>query len=340
MTETYNPPPEAKGAVATLREIGDALLAADSIVILSHSRPDGDAIGSSAAMLDLLKQAGKNVSAVVDGGVPELYQFLEAGKDIQTHEGFESAKDVLLVLDCSGKDRVQSPVWEQLGAFDKVINVDHHRSNEFFGDLNHVGMQPATGVIVHQLAAEMGWQISRTAADALFAAISTDTGSFRYRETTAETFRIGAHLLELGVDVADVSQRIYENHPVRRVYLLRELLQDFQVEAEGRLASIRMPLEVSRRLEIGPADTEGLIDIIRAIDTVIVSIFFEELPDGRIRVSTRSKSPSVDVGDLCAVFGGGGHQLAAGARLSGPLDEAADRVLKEATKRIHATELS
>jgi phosphoesterase RecJ-like protein len=159
-------------------------------------------------------------------------------------------------------------------------------------------------------------------------AISTDTGSFQYPNTTARTFEIASALVRAGVDVGSISQKLYENYPRRRVELLRELLGTMRFAADGKVASFSLGLETANRLGVLPEDNEGLIDHLRAIRGVIVAVFFEELPEAKVRVSMRSKNEAADVCAICKLFGGGGHTLAAGARVRGTLHEVEQRVLK------------
>src|SRR5213078_3562504 len=169
----------------------------------------------------------------------------------------------------------------------------------------------------------------REIAENLYAAISTDTGSFQYPKTSARTFEVAAELVCTGIDVGQLNQQLYENYPRRRVELLRELLRTMRFEHGGRVASFSLSLKTAAKLGVLPEDNEGLIDHLRAIRGVIVAAFFEELSDGKVRVSMRSKSETVDVCAICQKFGGGGHTLAAGARVRGSLAEVEGKVLEE-----------
>src|SRR2546430_13689569 len=171
--------------------------------------------------------------------------------------------------------------------------------------------------------------VDRAIAENLYVAISTDTGSFQYPNTTARTFEIAAKLVREGVDVGRVSQITYENYPRRRVELLRDLLGTMRFDANDRVASFSLSLATAKKLGVLAEDNEGLIDHLRAIRGVIVAVFFEELPDGKVRVSMRSKSEKVNVCAICEKFGGGGHVLAAGARVRGMLAEVEKKVLEE-----------
>jgi len=313
---------------ATLSDIQERIEAASSVLVTSHDRPDGDAIGSALAMGLILEKLGKTVVVVNRDPVPETLAFLPGSERITPPSG-RSTADLFLVLDSAGVDRVDAAVWEMAADIPVTVNLDHHVSNTRFGDLVFVdAAAPATGQLVFQLARHAGWPLDAAIGENLLAAISTDTGSFRYPATTAETMRIVGEILELGVDVGRVNRMLYENYPARRVQALRILLQGLLLGFGGRCASVKLPLAVTRELDLQPGDTEGVIDVIRAIDTVQVAVFFEELPDGKIRVSSRSKDERYSVGAVCAEFGGGGHTLAAGARLAGPLEVAEERFLE------------
>jgi len=318
---------------ATLSDLKERIEAAVSVLVVSHDRPDGDAIGSSLAMGLLLEKIGKEVVIVNSDVVPESLAFLPGSERIARPTGPWQG-DLVIVLDAAGKDRINATVWEMMGEGTAVINLDHHISNTRFGDLVHVDAgSPATGQLVYQLARLAGWPLDVAIGENLLAAISTDTGSFRYPSTTAETMFIAGEILALGVDVGRVNQKLYESYPERRVQAMRILLQDLRFDFGGRCASVKLPLAVTRELDLHLGDTEGVIDVIRAIATVRVAVFFEELPDGKIRVSSRSKEDRYSVGAICAEFGGGGHTLAAGARLAGPLEVAEERFL-EAVGRV------
>lgn len=312
---------------ATLSDLKERIEAAASILVVSHDRPDGDAIGSAVGMGLLLKKLGKKVEIVNADPVPESLAFLP-GSELIRPPSTRTGADLLIVLDSAGKDRISSSVWEMASGVKTVINIDHHVSNTGFGDLVYVdSVSPATGQIVFEIASFSGWPLDGVIAENLLAAISTDTGSFRYPATTPKTFHIAGELTALGVDLGRLNRMLYENYPERRVIALKLLLQNLKIDFGGRCASVSLPLALSRELGLQTGDTEGVIDVIRAIDSVMVAVFFEELEDGKIRVSSRSKDERYSVGAICAHFGGGGHILAAGARLSGPLETAVPQFL-------------
>jgi phosphoesterase RecJ-like protein len=176
--------------------------------------------------------------------------------------------------------------------------------------------------------------MSAEIAQSIYAAISTDTGSFRYPNTTIRTFEIAAELVKVGVDVGKISQELYENYPKRRVELLGQILPEARFDADDRVASLSLTLGTKNALSIQPDDIDGLIDYVRSINTVVIALFFEELEEGRIRISMRSKDPRFDVNRLCSEFGGGGHALAAGVRMRGDLGEVRKKVIKRVIDEI------
>ena len=321
-----------------LRAVGKVLAAAGRIGVISHARPDGDAIGSAIALGSALRGIGRAVTVLNQDGVPDSLAFLPGSDAVVRPADFPNGieVDVLVILDTGSKDRAGDRALASFRGDYQVINIDHHDSNPGYGDINLIDIKsPATGQIVFQLIDEMGWPLGAIARDNLFAAISTDTGSFRYPSTTATTYRIGADLIEAGTDVGKLSQQLYESYPLRRIELLRELMKDMEIRDKGRLAFFKMPGSLVDKLNLVATDTEGLIDLIRSIDSVVVAVFFEEMKDGRIRISARSKTPSVDVGALCSTFGGGGHTLAAGARMKGPLDRAVEIFTKAISDQLN-----
>src|SRR5256885_15886623 len=172
--------------------------------------------------------------------------------------------------------------------------MDHHPSNPGYGDVAHIDSSaPATAEIVFRLIKSQGLPFNRDIAENLYVAISTDTGSFQYPKTSAHTLEIAAELIRVGLDVGRLNQQLYENYPRRRLELLRELLRTMRFEQGDSVASFTLSLQTAAELGVLPEDNEGLIDHLRAIRGVIVAVFFEELTDGKVRVSMRSKNEAV-----------------------------------------------
>jgi bifunctional oligoribonuclease and PAP phosphatase NrnA len=199
-----------------------------------------------------------------------------------------------------------------------LINIDHHVSNTRFGDINWVShREPSTGELVFRLLKYAGWPITPRIADCLFAAVSTDTGSFQYASTRSSTFVIAGELVKRGANVARVCQEVYQSYSLARMRLVRHVYLTFRLVHADRTAYFWLRPADFARTGSERADAEGLIDHIRAIEPVVVACCFEELEPALVRISLRSKRADVDVNRIAAQFGGGGHPAAAGARIPG-----------------------
>jgi phosphoesterase RecJ-like protein len=310
-------------------EIGRILREHQRFAILGHVRPDGDALGSQLALALSLQQLGKEIRVWNEDGMLEKYSFLPRAELLTKPPSTPEVVDVAVALDTAIQNRLGTALTAVRSA--KIwINIDHHLSNPCYGDVVYVDpTAPATAEIVFRLIKSQGLPFNRDIAENLYAAISTDTGSFQYPQTSARTFEIAAELIRAGLDVGRLSQQLYENYPRRRLELLRELLRTMRFERGGRVASFSLSSKTAAELGVLPEDNEGLIDHLRAVRGVIVAVFFEELAAGKVRISMRSKSDVVNVCAICQKFGGGGHTLAAGARARGTLAEVEEKVLEE-----------
>ena len=316
-------------SAAKFEQIVQALREGVRFAVLGHVRPDGDALGSQLALGLSLKQLGKDVRIWNEEGMLEKYSFLPNANLLTKPPAEPEDVDVAIALDTAIQNRLGNSLPAVRSA--KVwINIDHHPSNPGYGDLVYINPKaPATGQILFELIRSEKLPIDAAIAENLYVAISTDTGSFQYPNTTARTFEIAAELVCAGVDVGRVNQLTYENYPRRRAELLRDLLGTMRFEANDRVASFSLSLATAKKLGVLPEDNEGLIDHLRAIHGIIVAVFFEELADGKVRVSMRSKNEKVNVCAICEKFGGGGHVLAAGARIPGTLAEVEKKILEE-----------
>lgn len=323
---------------APFDEIASAFRKYESFCVMSHHRPDGDAYGSQLAVALCLRELGKEVVVWNEDGLLPKFAFLPHSELIHApaEESERRSFDCLVAVDCSTFLRLGRPL-RKLGEVKRTLNLDHHHTNERYGNVVHIADAPATGELLYELFAATDLPFTRAMAECLFVAISTDTGSFQYRGTSARTYEIAADLVRRGADVARLSQACYDTQPLRRTQLLREVLNDLQLSASDRVATSAVSLAQAAALGLQPGDTEDIINHLRAIDTVQVAAFFEEMrvvSSGQpaVRTSLRSKSEAYDVSAICAQFGGGGHRLAAGARIGGTLAEVRERV----TAAIHA----
>lgn len=312
----------------SLAEIASALRSAQRIAIAAHVRPDGDAVGSVMGLALSLRAMGKTVHALLEDGVPSNLTFLPETATVLQPPYAALDIDCAVALDTATHERVGEATKAALGVAPLLINIDHHGTNPGYGHLNHVdSAQPAVGQIIYELLKEGDFPLTDAVLQHLFTAISTDTGSFQFSCTTARSHEIAAEMMRAGLDTAHLAKMLYQTYPARRLSLMRAMLNEMQFRAEGRVVSWNLTQKLMNEVQMESGDTEGIIDTLRMIDSVVSAVIFEELPDGKIRVSSRSKDARLDVSAVCVQFGGGGHRMAAGARMKGPIEAAAETFL-------------
>jgi len=328
-------------ANASLEQIGDALKSHQSFILLSHVRPDADAIGSQIALGESLRAMGKTVYLVNEDGLPDNLEFLPGSEHIQSPPAEALDVEVAIALDTATKPRLGDHALHAASKAKLWINIDHHKSNPSYGDLNLiVPTSPATGEILYDLITALEMPLPDATRDSIYVAVSTDTGSFQYPSTTVHTYEMAADLIRRGVNVGEINAKTYDEQPYRRLELMRALLNTLERSEDGLVANWMMRDQVRIDFDLKPEDSEGLIDIIRGIRGVLVAAFFEELPDKKVRVSLRSKDKRFDVCQVALEFGGGGHSLAAGIRMPGPIEEAKAKVLESIHKQLKQAGLS
>jgi phosphoesterase RecJ-like protein len=323
----------------TYRAIDFTIRKYNHFLVASHMRPDGDAIGSQLAMGILLRDMGKQVEVWNQDPVPGKYAFLPHSDWVKQPPAQPREFEVVFALDNASFQRL-GRVKDAIAARKYLINMDHHASNDGYGDLSLIDpASPATGQVLYEFFRAMNYKVNVDMATNLYAAISTDTGSFQYPNTTPRCMRDCADLIELGVDVAGVSRKIYESFPIGRLRLLQKILDNLKLGHNGKLGSFWITKEMYEQTGAKPEDNEGLIDHVRSIDSVIVAALFEEAEEEKIRVSLRSKSAQVDVNQVAMHFGGGGHAEAAGARIKGSREEVERAVLGKIDEVLAAANL-
>ena len=296
--------------------IVDALREHQTFCIVGHMRPDGDCVGSQLGLTLALRAEGKDVWCWNQDPIPDKYRFLDPDKVIQAPKAGLNF-DCVVATDAANFDRLGT-VCKHVARRKLLINIDHHESNTRFGDLNWVSKrEPSTGELIYRLLKTARWPITKPIADLLFTAISTDTGSFQYATTRPGTFHAGAELVTRGADLAHICNEVYQSYPVSRARLLKLLYSKFKLTHDDRIAYFWLKKADLARAGADSNDTEGLIDHIRAIEPVVVACVFEEIEPEVTRISLRSKTDKVNVSEICAQFGGGGHSAAAGARIPG-----------------------
>jgi phosphoesterase RecJ-like protein len=299
-----------------IQRILDGIHRSQSICIVGHIRPDGDCIGSQIGLALALQAEGKDVVCWNEDPLPKKLAFLDT-KGLMRQPEPGQAFDGVIATDCASFQRL-GRTGEHIQARKLFINIDHHRSNTRYADLNWVSWhQPSTGELIYRLLRVANWPITPPIADCLFTAVSTDTGSFQYPSTRPSTYAVAGHLVERGADLARVCHEVYQSYPLSRVRLVRTMLNRFRLTHDNRTAYFWLHKRDYERAGAESDDSEGLIDYIRAIEPVVVACIFEEIETDLTRLSLRSKDDRVNVNAIASQFGGGGHQAAAGARIRG-----------------------
>ncbi len=308
------------------------------IGIISHHRPDGDAIGSTLALGLVLKALGKEVRLFNEDGLPERFAFLPQSELLEPlPEAFPAEMTLLICVDAANEKRLGDAGEAFFRAAPATINIDHHGTNSNYASLLNIveGDAAACGCVLMQMFRALNWPISQPIATALYTAISTDTGSFQYEHpTTAEVMRMAADLIEMGVDVATVCRELYQEESPEAIVVKRDVYNHMRYEAGGAVSHYALAAAHRAELNVGYEATKDLVDIVRGIRGVKVAAIFEEVDGGRVRVSLRSKDRRVNVSDIARKFEGGGHPMAAGIRVRGELAEVRRAVLEEIVKAL------
>ena len=318
----------------------DLINKSNNCLITTHARPDGDACGCLVAMRDALVALGKKVKLLMLSEVPEWYEFLFdekvplLGEDVQLEElmqGRFGQFDLIMVIDTNSYS--QLPKFDEyLKQADKpVLVIDHHVTADGLGDVELVESDAAaTALIVYDLLKYAGWPVTEKMAEALFVAVATDTGWFQFGNTDSRAYRACAELIDAGAKPTEIYDNLYQNFSHPRFKLMAAMLSTLELHFDGRYATQHLRQEDFEKAGAAFKDTENLIDECRRISTVEVAALFVELKDGRIKCSLRSRR-AVDVRTIAQKFGGGGHKMAAGVHLPGPLEEAERLILEEVT---------
>ncbi len=305
----------------------DALRRAQSILVTSHVHPDGDAIGSMIAMRHLLRGLGKEaIHMVNEDGVPLQYRWMAGADDIAQPSADIPAFDTAVIVDTGRLERIGA-VADHIKSEHAIVVVDHHIEETPCGHYNVSDCSyAATGELMWDMFAEAGVDPA-PAAESIYVALITDTGGFRFNNTTPRSHRTAAALLECGIDAAGIAEQVFDGMSPSKFHLLRRCLSQAAFCANGRIAhtaASRADLRESGALN---EDTEGIINHLRSVEGVQVAILFREIDANTTKVSFRSRD-GFNSAAFLGQFGGGGHALAAGATVALPLDEARQTVLE------------
>lgn len=307
-------------------QMAEELRKAPKVALFSHVSPDGDCIGSMLGMGLALEKLGKEVYLYNPDPIPRNLSFLPGVDRIQNTLP-DPLPQTLLFVDCSDLQRVNLKL-EQLPARSIVLNLDHHVSNQKFGSVNWVDAEAsASGEVAFELIRELQIELTQEIATNLYTAILTDTGSFQYSSTTAKTHRIGAELLECGINLVKIHNQIFDQKPLAKVKLLQHALNQLQLYADGKCAIMSLRMKDFEQSGAEESLSEGLVDHARSIQGVEVAILLKEIDSRKVRVGLRSNL-WFNVNELAARFGGGGHKRAAGCTLETSIEEAEQILLQ------------
>lgn len=305
----------------------------DDFLLTAHVNPDGDSLGSMLGLALALKKIGKVVTLVNSDPAPVIYKFLPGIEEIMAVEEVKAHFSTAIVLDCSD--------WQRLGksanlvkGCKKILNIDHHVTNEEFGTLNFVqGDAAATGELVYNLLLDLGIEIDRDIATNLYTALMTDTGSFRHSSTKATAFKIAAELTEKGANPHQVAENVYSTFSFESLKLLGKATSAIQMSSCGKVAWLFINQEILHETNTSLEETDGLISYLIGIQGVEVALLFKEISEDKVKVSFRARG-KVDVSKIAGTFGGGGHAKAAGCSLDNDLEIAKEKVLEEVMKAL------
>lgn len=307
-----------------------------TVCIVGHIRPDGDCVGSQLGLALALKAEGKKVTVWNEDPIPDKYKFLDPDRLFEKPKRGQKF-DCVVATDCASFERLGA-VAACVNNRKRFINIDHHASNTRYADLNWVSpREPSSGELIYRLLKVAKWPITKQIADCLFTAVSTDTGSFQYPTTRPGTFHVGAELVTRGANLSKICDEVYQSYPLSRARLLKHVYSNFRLTHDNQIAYFWLRKADFARTGAESDDTEGLIDHIRAIAPVEVACVFEEVEPELTRISLRSKTEKVNVNEIAAQFGGGGHKAAAGARIPGKRLSVQRKVIAAVKKALDAS---
>ena len=305
----------------SIEEIARQLGSHDKWLLMGHKIPDGDdCIGSLLGLALGLERLGKKAEILLGEALPVNYHYLQGIELFKTAGQISRDYSGLVYLDCSDLGRVHEDVLQLAGAYDlPTINIDHHASNNFFAEYNYVDAgAAATGEIIWHILSAMQAPVGKDIAEALYAALLMDTGGFLNGNTTSQALTLAARLLELGVDINQARINLFESRSLTEMMLIKEALQTLDFSPDGRIGWIMLSHARVANLDALDVHPEGLVNYARMVQGVEVGVLLREISPGLVKVGMRSRG-ELDVAQLAATWGGGGHRQAAGVTISGSL---------------------
>ncbi len=326
---------------SAFEKVRNCLNKGQRFVITTHVNPDGDGLGSEAAIAAYLTEMGKDVYIFNSSEVPPNYDFLNPDKRMVVYQSERHRETILtadyfIIVDISDWHRLRSLGVDIKDTDIPKVCIDHHPPQGKFGDVRLINTDASsTGEIVFELLTFCGAKITKSMGEALYTCILTDTGSFRFSNTTARCLQIAANLVECGVETHRLYQRIYERQSRAKTKLLGYVIEHLNFEEKGRIAWITLPKGLVASMGAKPSDTEGFADYPRVINGVEMTAMFHEMEGERVKISLRSKG-NIPINGVAQKFGGGGHPFASGILMEGKLQDHVNSVLKELAKVLNS----
>lgn len=301
----------------------------ENITLTAHVNPDGDSIGSALGLANFLKEnLKKDVTVLINSLVASSFNFMPNVDKIVTDVSDRDKLELLITLDCANKDRLALPQ-SLIDSAEFVINIDHHITNTEFGDLNFVNTKSSsTGEVIYELINTLGYDVSKETATCLYVSISTDTGSFKYTNTTSRTHAIASELLKKNIDLETINIELYQNRSLEKTKLLMEGIDNLNLLKDNTVGIVAITQETLDKFNAKTQDTEIIVDFIRNIDVVELACVIRPIDEKSSKVSMRAKK-NIDVSKIALAFGGGGHAKAAGCTIHADVLGAREIITKE-----------
>jgi phosphoesterase RecJ-like protein len=322
-----------------VKKIADLIEGSRKVLISSHQDPDGDSVGSQLALAELLESRGKTCRIINQGPLSSRYMFLDPQRKILDSGHLEPGKDDLagfdpvFVLDCTSLSRL-GEVEKVLPSQATLINIDHHPDNGRFGSVNYLDVgASATGEMIFSILEACNHSVSSVAATQLYAAILSDTGRFKFPNTSSRCLKVCAELVASGADPKQVTNQIYFNHSPAFLKLLGSILSSPEILDRGRICAMTLKQNLLADLKIDPREVEGVVDYSLFVRGVEIGLLFTEKGEGRTKVNLRSQN-EYDVAKVARLFGGGGHRNAAGCTLDHDLEQTKGIILDQVRKTL------
>lgn len=307
-----------------------------NILIMSHVNPDGDTLGCMCALYStILKHYKKKAEMLILSKLPKVYEFLPNISEVKSLDKFDKSReyDLVIAVDVASIDRlVDAQILFEKAKFS--INIDHHRTNNHYGDLAIVEPKASsTGEVIYKMIKKLGWQTDMDYITSIYTAILTDTGGFRFENTSAEVFKIAAELTVAGINPKDLYRKCYESKSKNMVMFQGYCVSKAVFSPDDKIVYTVVYKRDMEKYGVSDDATDGIAEALRAIKTTDVSFVVKEVDSKICKISMRSKK--MNIADVCSAFGGGGHKFAAGCTIKAPCEEAVKKLLAEINKGLN-----